>query len=255
MTETDLLQLLEEVRSGGLAPRKAMERLKLLPFEDLDFAKVDHHRTLRQGFAEVVFGKGKTSAQVAEIVAALLGRKPGRQNILVTRADVKMYAAVKRAAGKKNGAVKFHALSGAITIERNQEISGKGTIVVVSAGTSDIPVAEEALLTARLMGNRVEHLYDVGVAGIHRLLKHSEGLMRARVIICVAGMEGALPSVVGGLVAVPVIAVPTSVGYGASFGGVAALLGMLNSCASNVTVVNIDNGFGAARVASCINRL
>jgi NCAIR mutase (PurE)-related protein len=255
MTETDLLQLLEEVRSGGLAPGKAMERLKLLPFEDLDFAKVDHHRTLRQGFAEVVFGKGKTSAQVAEIVAALLGRKPGRQNILVTRADAKMYAAVKRAAGKKNGAVKFHALSGAITIERNQEISGKGTIVVVSAGTSDIPVAEEALLTARLMGNRVEHLYDVGVAGIHRLLKHSEGLMRARVIICVAGMEGALPSVVGGLVAVPVIAVPTSVGYGASFGGVAALLGMLNSCASNVTVVNIDNGFGAARVASCINRL
>jgi NCAIR mutase (PurE)-related protein len=188
-------------------------------------------------------------------VAALLGRKPGRQNILVTRADAKMFAAVKRTAGKKNGAVKFHALSGAITIERNQEISGKGTIVVVSAGTSDIPVAEEALLTARLMGNRVEHLYDVGVAGIHRLLKHSEGLMRARVIICVAGMEGALPSVVGGLVAVPVIAVPTSVGYGASFGGVAALLGMLNSCASNVTVVNIDNGFGAARVASCINRL
>jgi NCAIR mutase (PurE)-related protein len=255
MTEADLLQLLDEVRSGTLAPRKAMERLKLLPFEDLDFAKVDHHRTLRQGFAEVVFGKGKTAAQVAEIVTALLGRKPGRQNILVTRADLKMFAAVKRSAGKKNGAVKFHALSGAITIERNQEISGKGTIVVVSAGTSDIPVAEEAVLTARLMGNHVEHLYDVGVAGIHRLLKHSEELMRARVIICVAGMEGALPSVVGGLVAVPVIAVPTSVGYGASFGGIAALLGMLNSCASNVTVVNIDNGFGAARVASCINRL
>jgi pyridinium-3,5-biscarboxylic acid mononucleotide synthase len=255
MNEADLLQLLDEVRSGALAPRKAIERLKLLPFEDLDFAKVDHHRTLRQGFAEVVFGKGKTAAQVAEIVKALLGRKPERQNILVTRADSKMFAAVKRAAGKKNGAVEFHPLSGAITIERNQEISGKGTIVVVSAGTSDIPVAEEAVLTARLMGNRVEHLYDVGVAGIHRLLKHSEGLMRARVIICVAGMEGALPSVVGGLVAVPVIAVPTSVGYGASFGGVAALLGMLNSCASNVTVVNIDNGFGAARVASCINRL
>jgi hypothetical protein len=255
MTETDLLHLLDEVRSGALAPRKAMERLKLLPFEDLDFAKVDHHRTLRQGFAEVVFGKGKTAAQVAEIVKALLGRKPGQQNVLVTRADSKMFAAVKRVAGKKNGTVTFHPLSGAITIERNQEISGKGTIVVVSAGTSDIPVAEEAVLTARLMGNRVEHLYDVGVAGIHRLLKHSEGLMRARVIICVAGMEGALPSVVGGLVAVPVIAVPTSVGYGASFGGVAALLGMLNSCASNVTVVNIDNGFGAARVASCINRL
>jgi NCAIR mutase (PurE)-related protein len=150
---------------------------------------------------------------------------------------------------------KFHASSGVITIERGTEITGKGTIIIVSAGTSDIPVAEEALLTARMMGNRAEHLYDVGVAGIHRLLEHREKLTQARVIICVAGMEGALPSVVGGLVGVPVIAVPTSVGYGASFGGVAALLGMLNSCASNVTVVNIDNGFGAACVASCINRL
>jgi pyridinium-3,5-biscarboxylic acid mononucleotide synthase len=255
MTESDLLKLLEEVRKGALAPSKAVDRLKNLPFEDLDFAKVDHHRALRQGFAEVVFGKGKTAAQVAEIVKALLARKPGRQNVLVTRADPKMFAAVKRIARADRPAMKFHPLSRAITIERNKEIAGKGTIVVVSAGTSDIPVAEEAVLTARLMGNRVEHLYDVGVAGIHRLLKHSEELMKARVIICVAGMEGALPSVVGGLVAVPVIAVPTSVGYGASFGGVAALLGMLNSCASNVTVVNIDNGFGAARVASCINRL
>src|ERR1700732_442351 len=173
MTESGLLQLLDEVRSGELSPRKAMERLKLLPFEDLDFAKVDHHRTLRQGFAEVVFGKGKTVAQVAEIVKSLLGGKPGRQNILVTRADSKMFAAVKRAAGQKNGAVKFHPLSGAITIERNQEISGKGTIVVVSAGTSDIPVAEEAVLTARLMGNRVEHLYDVGGGGVHGFLEQS----------------------------------------------------------------------------------
>ena len=255
MTETELLKLLNAVRSRKLAPASALAQLKNLPFEDLGFAKVDHHRALRQGFAEVVFGKGKTAGQVAEIVKALLGRKPGRQNVLVTRADAKMFAAVKRAAGRDKGAAKFHPLSGAITIERNKEIVGKGTIVVVSAGTSDIPVAEEALLTARLMGNRVEHLYDVGVAGIHRLLKHSEELTKARVIICVAGMEGALPSVVGGLVAVPVIAVPTSVGYGASFGGVAALLGMLNSCASNVTVVNIDNGFGAGRVASCINRL
>jgi pyridinium-3,5-biscarboxylic acid mononucleotide synthase len=259
MTETELLKLLDAVRSGKLAPASALAQLKQLPFEDLDFAKVDHHRALRQGFAEVVFGKGKTAGQVAEIVRSLLGRKPGRQNVLVTRADAKMFAAVKRAAGRApsrtGGAAKFHPLSGAITIERNQEIVGKGTIVVVSAGTSDIPVAEEALLTAQLMGNHVEHLYDVGVAGIHRLLKHSEELTKARVIICVAGMEGALPSVVGGLVAVPVIAVPTSVGYGASFGGVAALLGMLNSCASNVTVVNIDNGFGAGRVASCINRL
>jgi pyridinium-3,5-biscarboxylic acid mononucleotide synthase len=255
MTESDVLKLLEEVRSGTLAPARAIERLKNLPFEDLDFAKVDHHRTLRQGFAEVVFGKGKTPGQVAKIGKALLARKPERQNILVTRADTKIFAAVKRAAGGSKRVAKFHPLAGAITFERNQEILGKGTIMVVSAGTSDIPVAEEALLTARLMGNHVEHLYDVGVAGIHRLLKHSEGLMKARVIICVAGMEGALPSVVGGLVAVPVIAVPTSVGYGASFGGVAALLGMLNSCASNVTVVNIDNGFGAARVAACINRL
>jgi NCAIR mutase (PurE)-related protein len=255
MTESDLLKLLDEVRSGALAPAKAAERLKNLPFEDLDFAKVDHHRALRQGFAEVVFGKGKTPPQVAQIAKALLARPPKTQNVLVTRADTTMFAAVKRMMGRKSATAKFHPLSGAITIERNKEITGKGTIVVVSAGTSDIPVAEEALLTARLMGNRVEHLYDVGVAGIHRLLKHSENLTRARVIICVAGMEGALPSVVGGLVAVPVIAVPTSVGYGASFGGVAALLGMLNSCASNVTVVNIDNGFGAARVASSINRL
>jgi len=162
---------------------------------------------------------------------------------------------VKRAAGNKSRPAKFHPASGVITIERDSKIVGKGTILVVSAGTSDIPVAEEALLTARIMGNRVEHLYDVGVAGIHRLLENRSALASARVIICVAGMEGALPSVVGGLVAVPVIAVPTSVGYGASFGGVAALLGMLNSCASNVAVVNIDNGFGAARVASCINRL
>jgi NCAIR mutase (PurE)-related protein len=259
VTESEILQLLDAVRSGTISPKSATERLKQLPFEDLDFAKVDHHRALRQGFAEVVFGKGKTAGQVGEIVKSLLGRKSGnsngRQNILVTRADEKMFATVKRTAGKNNGKLEFHPLSGAITVERNQEISGKGVIVVVTAGTSDIPVAEEALLTARLMGNHVEHIYDVGVAGIHRLLKHSDELMKARVVICVAGMEGALPSVVGGLVAVPVIAVPTSVGYGASFGGVAALLGMLNSCASNVTVVNIDNGFGAARVASAINRL
>jgi len=228
-----------------------MERLKHLPFEDIGFAKVDHHRALRQGFAEVVFGKGKTVRQVAEIVRAMVEKKSSRQNVLVTRADAKMFAAVKRV----SRAAKFHSLSGVITIERSKKTTGKGTIVVVSAGTSDIPVAEEAVLTARMMGNRVEEVYDVGVAGIHRLLDHRGKLSEARVIVCVAGMEGALPSVVGGLVGVPVIAVPTSTGYGASFGGVAALLGMLNSCASNVTVVNIDNGFGAACVASCINRL
>jgi len=243
------------VQSGKLAPAQAIERLKHLPFEDLDFAKVDHHRSLRQGFAEVIFGKGKTPEQIAGIVRAMLAKKDSKHNVLITRADAKIFRAVKRAAGKSARLAKFHPSSGVITFERESKIIGKGTILVVSAGTSDIPVAEEALLTARIMGNRAEHLYDVGVAGIHRLLENRSALGDARVIICVAGMEGALPSVVGGLVAVPVIAVPTSVGYGASFGGVAALLGMLNSCASNVTVVNIDNGFGAARVASCINRL
>jgi len=256
MNQSELLKILESVQSGNLSPAAAIERLKHLPFEDLGFAKVDHHRALRQGFAEVVFAKGKTPQQVAEIVRAMLQKKDSRHNILVTRADAKVFAGVKKANGKTARAAKFHSLSGVITIERSSEITGKGLILVVSAGTSDIPVAEEALLTARMMGNRVDHLYDVGVAGIHRLLEHRESkLAQARVIICVAGMEGALPSVVGGLVAAPVIAVPTSVGYGASFGGIAALLGMLNSCASNVTVVNIDNGFGAACVASCINRL
>ena len=251
MRQQDLVSVLDSLLSGKLTVSAAVERLKHLPFEDLGFAKVDHHRSLRQGFAEVVFGKGKTPAQVADIVRAMLRQKDSRQNILVTRADARIFAAVKRV----HRGAKFHVSSGAITIERSEEITGKGAILVVSAGTSDIPVAEEALLTAQMMGNRAEHLYDVGVAGIHRLLEHREKLTQARVIICVAGMEGALPSVVGGLVAAPVIAVPTSVGYGASFGGVAALLGMLNSCASNVTVVNIDNGFGAACVASCINRI
>ncbi|MGC2673362.1 MAG: nickel pincer cofactor biosynthesis protein LarB [Candidatus Acidiferrum sp.] len=255
MNQQELLKILELVKLGAFSPEKAAERLKHLPFEDLGFAKVDHHRALRQGFAEVIFGNGKTPRQVAEIVRAMLGKKDSHHNILVTRADAKIFAAVKRASEKTARLAKLHENSGVITIERNREITGKGNILVVSAGTSDIPVAEEALLTAQMMGNRAERLYDVGVAGIHRLLEHREMLTRARVIVCVAGMEGALPSVVGGLVAVPVIAVPTSTGYGASFGGVAALLGMLNSCASNVTVVNIDNGFGAGCVASCINRL
>src|SRR5438270_63868 len=256
MNQTDLLKILESVQGGKLSPTAAIERLKHLPLEDRGFAKLDHHRALRQGFCEVVFAKGKATQQVAEIVRAMLQKKDSRHNVLVTRADAKVFAAVKKANGKAARAAKFHPLSGVITIERSNEIPGKGRILVVSAGTSDIPVAEEALLTARMLGNRVDELYDVGVAGIHRLLEHRESkLAQARVIICVAGMEGALPSVVGGLVAAPVIAVPTSVGYGASFGGIAALLGMLNSCASNVTVVNIDNGFGAACVASCINRL
>jgi pyridinium-3,5-biscarboxylic acid mononucleotide synthase len=251
MNSEEILQLLKLVEHGKLSPHAATERLKHMPFEDIGFAKVDHHRALRQGYAEVVFGKGKTAEQVAGIVRAMVRHKASRQNILVTRADKKIYSAVKRV----SRVAKFHPVSGVVTIERSKEITGKGTILVVSAGTSDIPVAEEALLTARMMGNRAEQLYDVGVAGIHRLLEHRGMLTEARVIICIAGMEGALPSVVGGLVAVPVIAVPTSTGYGASLGGIAALLGMLNSCASNVTVVNIDNGFGAACVASCINRL
>src|ERR1700746_3915076 len=237
MNQTDLLKILEAVESRKLSPDAALERLRHLPFEDLGFAKVDHHRALRQGFAEVVFAQGKTPQQVAEIVRAMLQKKDSRHNILVPRAR------------------QFPPPSGVMTTQRSSEISGKGLILVVSAGTSDIPVGEEAFLTAHMMGNQVDQLYDVGVAGIHRLLEHRESkLAQARVIICVAGMEGALPSVVGGLVAAPVIAVPTSVGYGASFGGIAALLGMLNSCASNVAVVNIDNGFGAACVASCINR-
>ena len=246
----DIQNVLEAVGQKRLSPARALARLKHLPFEDLGFAKVDHHRPLRQGFAEVVFGKGKTAAQVAEIVRAMVLRSSGH-NVLVTRADRRMYAAVKRV----SRSAKFHALSGMITIERSRKITGRGMILVVSAGTSDIPVAEEALLTARMMGNRAEPLYDVGVAGIHRLLGESRHLREARVIVCVAGMEGALPSVVAGMVSAPVIAVPSSVGYGASFRGLAALLGMLNSCSPNVCVVNIDNGFGAGYLASVINRL
>jgi pyridinium-3,5-biscarboxylic acid mononucleotide synthase len=251
MKKEEILKLLQAIERKELTSTAVLERLKHLPFEDIDFAKVDHHRSLRQGFAEVIYGKGKAPQHIGEIVRAMTKRPDSRHNVIITRANPQMFAAVKRICR----AAKFHPLSGVITIERNREITGKGTILVVSAGTSDIPVAEEALLTAQMMGNPVEHLYDVGVAGIHRLLDRHKTLTSARVVICIAGMEGALPSVVGGLVGVPVIAVPTSTGYGASFGGVAALLGMLNSCASNVTVVNIDNGFGAACVASCINRL
>jgi hypothetical protein len=251
MDERDIRKLLERVRVGQITPGQAVERLKHMPFEDLGFAKIDHHRALRQGYAEVVFARGKTPEQVARIVRGMLRPRGATHNILVTRADRKTYAAVRRAA---RGA-KFHPLSGVIVIRRSKQVTGKGLILVVSAGTSDIPVAEEAAVTAGAMGNRVETIYDVGVAGLHRLMEHRAKLAAARVIICVAGMEGALPSVVAGMVGVPVIAVPTSTGYGASFGGLTALLAMLNSCASNVSVVNIDNGFGAGCVASVINRL
>jgi hypothetical protein len=251
VNQDDLIKLLTQVRAGKLGVEQAVARLKHLPFEDLGFAKIDHHRSLRQGFAEVVFASGKTPKQVAEIVRALLRPSKATQSVLVTRANRVVFAAVKRVA---RGA-KFWPLSGAITIEHKRVVSGKGLVLIVSAGTSDIPVGEEALVTSLVMGNRAEAIYAVGVAGLHRLMEHRGRLTEARVIICVAGMEGALPSVVAGLVNVPVIAVPTSIGYGASFGGVAALLGMLNSCASNVSVVNIDNGFGAGRVASAINHL
>jgi NCAIR mutase (PurE)-related protein len=249
MDKQDIQRLLENVRAGKLSVPRAVEQLRHMPYEDLGFAKIDHHRGLRQGFAEVVYAKGKTPQQVVAIVRGML-RPRTTHNILITRADAGIFRAVRRL----SRSAKFHPLSAAISIRRNPVFVGKGTILVVAAGTSDIPVAEEAAVTAEIMGNRVETVYDVGVAGLHRLLDQREKIAAARVIVCVAGMEGALPSVVGGLVAVPVIAVPTSVGYGASFGGLAALLAMLNSCASNVCVVNIDNGFGGGYVASAINR-
>jgi hypothetical protein len=241
-------KLFEQVRAGKLAPDEAVERLRHLPFEDLGFAKVDHHRALRVGSPEVILSQGKTAAQVASIFKKLAVHS---KNVLATRASKQQFAAVKRAV---RGA-KFEESARAIVLRRDKKIYGKGLITVISAGTSDIPVAEEAVVTALIMGNEVDRLYDVGVAGIHRLLAHRDAISRARVIVVCAGMEGALPSVVGGLVGVPVIAVPTSVGYGASFDGMAALLGMMNSCASNVSVVNIDNGFGGGYVASLINRL
>lgn len=248
MNSNQILRLFESVLEGKLQPEQAVERLKHLPFEDLGFAKLDHHRLLRQGMPETVYAPGKTPEQVGQIVRQMLKRSP---NVLVTRATRAVAARVRRV----SRAAQFHPLSGAIAIQRDTTQHGKGKILVVSAGSADIPVAEEALVTAQVMGNAVAHIYDVGVAGIHRLMEHRQELTSARVIICVAGMEGALPSVVAGLVAAPVIAVPTSVGYGASFGGITALLGMLNSCASNVAVMNIDNGFGAACFASMVNRL
>jgi NCAIR mutase (PurE)-related protein len=240
--------LFEQVRKRQLSPDEAMQQLKHLPFEDLGFANVDHHRSLRVGMPEVIFGPGKTPANLAAIFARLA--KHGN-NVLATRATLEQFKAVR----SKLRRAEYHELARAITLTQDPGIHGKGTIVVVSAGTSDIPVAEEAVVTAQVMGNDVRHVYDVGVAGIHRLLARRDVLTQARVVIVCAGMEGALPSVVGGLVGVPVIAVPTSIGYGASFQGLSALLGMLNSCASNVSVVNIDNGFGAGYVASIINRL
>ncbi|HYN09549.1 MAG TPA: nickel pincer cofactor biosynthesis protein LarB [Vicinamibacterales bacterium] len=248
-----LRALFDAVREGRLDPSDAERRAKDLtkvgdaPFEDLGFARIDHDRAHRQGFPEVVFGQGKTSEQVALIAKAIVGRG---HSLLVTRTDAATHAEVAKLVPD----VRFHEQ--ARIIERRVPVAaGHGVILVVAAGTSDIPVAEEASVSAEVMGNVVDRLYDVGVAGLHRLLAERERLRAARVVIAVAGMEGALPSVVGGLVRAPVIAVPTSVGYGASFGGMTALLAMLNSCATGVSVVNIDNGFGAAAVASSINHL
>jgi NCAIR mutase (PurE)-related protein len=243
-----LKSLLQSVKQGDTDIDAALERLKHLPFEDLGCATIDHHRVIRQGFPEVIYGESKSVGQIEKILAALLAHG---NNLLVTRLAEEKGLRIK----ETFPSACYHGDARCLTIELQPvEVKGRGKILVVSAGTSDIPVAAEALITARIMGNQVEHLYDVGVAGIHRLLARKQLLFDAAVIIVVAGMEGALPSVIGGLVDKPVIAVPTSVGYGASFGGIAALLGMLNSCAAGVTVVNIDNGFGAAYAASLMNR-
>lgn len=248
MDQDQLRALLEDVQSGAVEIDAALNRMRHMPFEDLGFAKVDHHRSLRHGMPEVIFGQGKTPEQIAAIAAAVLDKS---QNLLVTRIGED----VARLLLEKHEGGEYFPASRALRFWRDRTMRGKGQIAVVCAGTSDLPVAEEAQVTAEAMGNQVFALHDVGVAGIHRLMHSRDKLAEARVVIVCAGMEGALPSVVGGLVMAPVIAVPTSVGYGASFQGLAALLGMLNSCASNVTVVNIDNGFGAGYAASLMNRL
>jgi len=248
MNRAQIESLLHEVREGRTEISDALERLRDLPFEDLGFAKLDHHRALRTGMPEVIFSSGKTVAHVAHIFRNMA--KHGG-NVLATRATREYYDAVVAAVP---GAV-FHESARCITLEQTPAPGGKGTVAVVCAGTSDLPIAEEAAVTSRLMGNLTELIADVGVAGIHRLLAQRNSLQSARVLIVCAGMEGALPTVVGGLVNAPVLAVPTSVGYGASFGGLAALLGMLNTCSPNVCTVNIDNGFGAACIATLINRM
>jgi hypothetical protein len=249
MTEKRIREILDGVAAGRMTAGAAFKHIRELPFEDLGFAKLDHHRSVRRGIPEVVFGEGKTAAQLAAIGKRVLASKT---NLIITRLDADKARLVKR----KIRALEYHADAriGAVVRER-VKLSGQGVVMILSAGTSDIPVAEEAALCAELFGNRVARIYDVGVAGIHRLTANLETIRAASVLIVVAGMEGALPSVVAGLVDKPVIAVPTSVGYGASMGGLAALLGMLNSCASGVTVVNIDNGFGAALAATLINRV
>ena len=252
MTEADLQRLLDEVRAGAIdadaASNRIRQALSTAPFEDLGFARVDTHRAFRQGFPEVVLGLGKSPAQIAAIAERIVANG---QSLLVTRANPDAAEAVRAVIP----AATYHPAARAVTLKQGDVAPGLGTVLIACAGTADLPVAEEAAVTADIMGNTVDRLYDVGVAGLHRLLHEQRRLQDARVVIVVAGMEGALPSVIGGLVRVPVIAVPTSVGYGASFGGIAALLGMLNSCANTVSVVNIDNGYGAGCIASMINHL
>ena len=247
MNLPEIEKLLRAYKGGAMDEAAAARAISDLHFEDIGHTRIDHDRATRQGFPEVVFGAGKTRRQIVEIVERLAARSP---NVLVTRTDADTFGEVRNVCNE----AEWHESARMIRVWRDREARGAGTVVVVTAGTSDIPVAEEAALTAEALGSRVERVWDAGVAGIHRIVSERERLRRARVVVVAAGMEGALPSVVGGLVAVPVVAVPTSVGYGASFGGVAALLGMLNSCSSNVTVVNIDNGFGAGFVAGLINR-
>jgi len=264
MEQHEMKDLLNAVAAGEVSPDDAALRLQVAPFTDLGFAKVDHQRGMRQGVSEVVYGAGKTPEQIADIVASMIDA--GQQRILITRLgtqaahEVQQLLSQKRTSGNGGDPSKlptfvYHDVPRVATMGEVPEPDGAGNIVVACGGTSDIYAAEEAALTAEMLGNRVVRLYDVGVAGLHRLLAHLEELARARVIVAVAGMEGALPSGVSGLVSCPVIAVPTSVGYGAAFNGVTALLAMLNSCASGVSVVNIDNGFGAAYQASLINHL
>ncbi len=242
-----LKETLEDVRRGRLTVDAAMDQLKALPFEDIDFAKIDHHRAIRTGFSEVIYCPGKTVSQIQAIVKRIL---PHHQNILATRAGKGVYEGIREITPD----CEYHETARIVVI-RPRAVEKAGNIAVVCAGTSDIPVGEEAAVTAEVLGNRVQRIYDVGVAGLHRILGVREDLFKARVAVVVAGMEGALASVVGGMVSCPIIAVPTSVGYGAAFGGLAALLTMLNSCASGVSVVNIDNGFGAGFQASLINRM
>jgi hypothetical protein len=248
MDQDQLRELLQQVRDGKTGIDDAVDRMRHLPFEDLGFAKLDHHRALRHGMPEVIFAKGKLPEQVLEIATRLLAHN---RNLLATRVEQETATLLR----DRFPQAEYFPLSRAIRVWGDRTIQGKGNIAVVCAGTSDIPVAEEAQVTAEVMGNAVEVIYDIGVAGIHRVMNNRERLSKARVVVVCAGMEGALPSVIGGLVSCPVIAVPTSIGYGASFQGLAALLGMLNSCASNVSVVNIDNGFGGGYVASLINRV